>query len=217
MESKVRRLGHMGETPAGQPAAANGSAAAPPATPDSEHDQRWDRAEGLWNELSRSRRYGRSFVLMRVGGKRPGRRMRVRWPRRRPQSVDASVVKALFRRIDYIWPDGDGFVVLLTECGIGKVDGVVGRIRAALEEWMGDVEISIAAFPEHGLTSGALMAALDGGTPARARGVRGVEVGDRKTGAMSLVEDVAERLPTRGIVGPAEITGQSDASESVPG
>jgi hypothetical protein len=117
--------------------------------------------EELWNELTRSRRYGRSFLLLRIRLTRSAAAVRTR--RRRPverDKTDSGLEHGVFRRTDRVWEDEDEFYVLLPECDRSKGDAVVSRVRALLVESLGEAEIAMAAFPDDGVTSGALLVAL---------------------------------------------------------
>jgi hypothetical protein len=118
--------------------------------------------EELWNELTRSRRYGRSFLLLRIRLARPAAVARSRHPRRPAErdKTDSGLDRGVFRRTDRVWEDEDEFYVLLPECDRSKGDAVVSRVRALLVESLGEAEIAMAAFPDDGVTSGALLVAL---------------------------------------------------------
>jgi hypothetical protein len=122
----------------------------------------WRMREELWNELTRSRRYGRSFLLLRIRLTRPAAAARARRPRRPVErdKSDSGLEHGVFRRTDRVWEDEDEFYVLLPECDRSKGDAVVSRVRALLVESLGEAEIAMAAFPDDGVTSGALLVAL---------------------------------------------------------
>ncbi len=122
----------------------------------------WQMREELWTELTRSRRYGRSFLLLRIRLARPAPIARVRRPRRAVDKAksDSGLLHGVFRRVDRVWDDEDDFYVLLPECDRSKGDAVVSRVRALLVDSLGGAEIALAAFPDDGVTSGALLVAL---------------------------------------------------------
>jgi hypothetical protein len=122
----------------------------------------WRMREELWNELTRSRRYGRSFLLLRIRLTRPATAAQVRRPRRAVErdKTDSGLEHGVFRRTDRVWEDEDEFYVLLPECDRSKGDAVISRVRALLVESLGEAEIAMAAFPDDGVTSGALLVAL---------------------------------------------------------
>lgn len=120
----------------------------------------WRMREELWNELTRSRRYGRSFLLLRIRLTGAAAPARVRRPRRPVDKTDSGLEQGVFRRTDRVWVDEDEFYVLLPECDRRKGDAVVSRVRALLVESLGEAEIAMAAFPDDGVTSGALLVAL---------------------------------------------------------
>jgi hypothetical protein len=130
--------------------------------PTRRQELQWRMREELWNELTRSRRYGRSFLLLRVRLARPASVARPRRPRRPVERYkpDGGLLHGVFRRIDRVWEDEDDFYVLLPECDRSKGDAVVTRVRALLVDSLGEAEIAMAAFPDDGVTSGALLVAL---------------------------------------------------------
>ncbi|HYM63809.1 MAG TPA: hypothetical protein VES61_03935 [Gaiellaceae bacterium] len=139
----------------------------PSARPEAEAPTRrqvlhWRMREELWNELTRSRRYGRSFLLLRIQVPRPAAVAQTRRARRAVERYksDGGLLHGVFRRIDRVWEDEDDFYVLLPECDRSKGDAVIGRVRALLVDSLGEAEIAMAAFPDDGVTSGALLVAL---------------------------------------------------------
>jgi hypothetical protein len=138
------------------------SARADVEAPTRRQELHWRMREELWNELTRSRRYGRSFLLLRIRLARPAAVARPRRPRRPVEryKADGGLLHGVFRRIDRVWEDEDDFYVLLPECDRSKGDAVVSRVRALLVHSLGDAEIAMAAFPDDGVTSGALLVAL---------------------------------------------------------
>lgn len=138
------------------------SARADVEAPTRRQELHWRMREELWNELTRSRRYGRSFLLLRIRLARPASVARARRPRRSVEryKTDGGLLHGVFRRIDRVWEDEDDFYVLLPECDRSKGDAVVSRVRALLIHSLGEAEIAMAAFPDDGVTSGALLVAL---------------------------------------------------------
>jgi len=118
----------------------------------------WSPPEELQVELSRSRRYGHSFVLVRipcghdVNGGSNGR-----------EDV-ARTVSSLLRRVDRVWPGGTSLYLLLPECDRAMGEAMLARIREPLTKLLSEdqlLAISSVLFPEDGFTSGALFDALD--------------------------------------------------------
>jgi hypothetical protein len=119
----------------------------------------WSSPEELQIELSRSRRYGNRFVLLRIpcghdedGGSNGREDM-------------ARTVSSLLRRVDRVWPDGTSLYLLLPECDRAKAEAMLARIREPLTKLLGEEEllaISSAVFPDDGFTGGALFDALEG-------------------------------------------------------
>ena len=118
----------------------------------------WSPPEELQVELSRSRRYGHHFVLVRIpcghdenGGSN------------RSEEV-ARTVSSLLRRVDRVWPGGTSLYLLLPECDRAMGEAMLARIREPLTKLLSEEDllaISSALFPDDGFTSGALFDALD--------------------------------------------------------
>jgi hypothetical protein len=100
-------------------------------------------------ELARARRFNRPFAIVRypdaAADPRVGTRLRDR-------------IASVSRRIDRIWVDGTDLFALLPEADTGAVDAAVTRVRSRLG--LSPAADIIATFPESGITSGALIAAL---------------------------------------------------------
>jgi hypothetical protein len=118
----------------------------------------WSPPEELQVELSRSRRYGHPFVLVRIpcghgdDGGSNGR-----------EEV-ARTVSSLLRRVDRVWPGGTCLYLLLPECDRGMGEAMLARIREPLTKVLSEEDllaISSVLFPDDGFTSGALFDALD--------------------------------------------------------
>jgi hypothetical protein len=117
----------------------------------------WSSSEELQVELSRSRRFGHSFALVRIpcryaveGG----------WNLRREL---AGALSALVRRVDRVWSEGGTVYVLLPECNRTMVEAMLARINEPLSKLLSEEDraaVSAAVFPDDGVTSGALYSAL---------------------------------------------------------
>jgi hypothetical protein len=133
----------------------------------------WSSPEELQVELSRSRRYGHPFALVRVPcgqGEKGGSNGR--------EEV-ALAISLLLRRVDRTWPDGTSVYLLLPDCDREMGQAMLARIREPLSEVLSEEElvaISCVAFPADGFTSGALFDALDGRSMSRS--TRPALVGD---------------------------------------
>lgn len=75
----------------------------------------------------------------------------------------------LLRRLDRVWPDGEDVYLLLPEGGRAMAESMLERIGEQLTLLMPGWEAAIAAFPDDGLSKGALLAAL-GSASARPAG-----------------------------------------------
>jgi hypothetical protein len=119
----------------------------------------WSPPEELQVELSRSRRYGHPFVLLRSPcghGEDGGSNGR--------EQV-ARTVSSLLRRVDRVWPGGASLYLLLPECDRAMGEAMLARIREPLTKVLSEEEllaISSVVFPADGLTGGALFDVLDG-------------------------------------------------------
>jgi hypothetical protein len=119
----------------------------------------WAGLDALRRELDRSRRHRRSFALLRLslasGAATTGPAA--------PDDVDGqmlSLVGASLRLTDRAWRAGNDVVVLLPEAGRETAADLAARLeRLAPGRFVPPA--GIAVFPEDGLTSGALVDALD--------------------------------------------------------
>jgi hypothetical protein len=102
-------------------------------------------------ELTRARRFDRSFAIVRLG------------PASSADDHDGirDRVAAALRRIDRVWLDGDHLLMLLPEANPTAVKATLDRVRAAVPEAI-QFDPGIALFPQHGITSGSLIAAAYG-------------------------------------------------------
>ena len=118
----------------------------------------WSSPEELQVELSRSRRYGHPFVLVRIPtGHDEDRGLNGR------EEV-ARTVSSLLRRVDRVWPGGTSLYLLLPECDRAMGEAMLARIREPLTKLLSEEDllaISSVLFPDDGFTSGALFDALD--------------------------------------------------------
>jgi hypothetical protein len=127
----------------------------------------WSPPEELQVELSRSRRYGHPFVLVRIpcGNDEDGGS--------NGSEVVARTVSSLLRRVDRVWPGGGASLyLLLPECDRAMGDAMLARIREPLTKLLSEEDllaISSALFPDDGFTSGALFDALDARSISLAR------------------------------------------------
>jgi hypothetical protein len=118
----------------------------------------WSPPEELQVELSRSRRFGHPFVLVRIpcgqGGDAGSN----------GREEVAHTLSSLLRRVDRVWPGGTSLYVLLPECDRAMGEAMLARIREPLAKLLSEEEllaISSVLFPDDGFTSGALFDALD--------------------------------------------------------
>jgi hypothetical protein len=112
--------------------------------------------EAFLRELDRSRRFERSFVLLRApipsvssGGNRAAEQARLR-----------ALLSIVVRSIDHVWFDDQGVFVLLAESTRASAMAAVVRLSAAVPQVIALDSVEMAEFPDDGLTTGALLANL---------------------------------------------------------
>ncbi len=119
----------------------------------------------LQREFDRARRHGRPFALVRFEIPARSRRRLVGvmdgLARQLPELVGTGL-----RITDRAWVEDDTIVVLAPEADQVAAQALVARLQDAIRERSGsteDLRCTIAVFPDDGLTTGALLAALDHG------------------------------------------------------
>lgn len=120
---------------------------------------RWTSSEELRLELSRSRRFGHGFVLIRIPCRRKADE---KWNWRRET---ATAVSSLLRSVDRVWTEGASVYLLLPECNRTMAEALLARIHEPLSKLLSEEEsaaVASAVFPDDGVTSGALYEALHG-------------------------------------------------------
>jgi len=116
--------------------------------------------EALRQELDRSRRFGRSFVLMRFplppGTAEPATEVDPR----------GEMLEMMLRSIDRAWSVKDTTYVLLPESTREAARDLAARLSRALPRALALERVEYAEFPADGVTTGALLANLrpDGAT-----------------------------------------------------
>jgi hypothetical protein len=103
--------------------------------------------EPLRREITRARRFGREFVLIRF----------------ELNGAVASVmteVRALIRGIDETWVHDGGLYVLLPEADRAAGEAFLARVRREAPEELVTARAAIASFPTDGLTSGAILGSV---------------------------------------------------------
>jgi hypothetical protein len=110
-------------------------------------------------ELRRSRRAARSLTLVRI----PGDELSADGPDGRTDLATRSRRLGLhLRLVDRTWVDDGSIYVLLPESPRAAADVLISRIRAESPGQL-PARVHVATFPEDGLTSGAIIAAVNGG------------------------------------------------------
>lgn len=147
---------------------------------------RLDVWEDLRREIARSRRYGHEFALIRIPARDATSARRSRWSRPGRPREAAQVLRSLVRTLDYVWASDGALYVLLPESDRGAGERLLARIRETAPELLPEHGVRLAAFPADGMTSGALLKALD----------RGKETGN--VGRIRHRDDVATRPALEG-------------------
>jgi len=104
-------------------------------------------------ELARARRFDRPFAIVRFSvGRSPDQGVLVGL---------RNEIAAISRRIDRLWIDEDHILLLLPEATEAAAEAALARINVRVPAAVA-VEPGLAMYPEHGITSGALIAAVYG-------------------------------------------------------
>ena len=148
----------------------------------SQPDQRWNASsataaathsdvwEDLRREIARSRRYGHEFALIRIPAAEATSARRSRWSRPgRPRDA-AGVLRSLVRTLDYVWTSNGALYVLLPESNREAGERLLARIRETAPELLPEHGVRLAAFPEDGITGGALLKAVDSANETKTLG-----------------------------------------------
>lgn len=125
-----------------------------------------DPWEDFRRELSRARRYGHQFVLIRIPGgevvrKAPGRLPKR--PRRRLEQRHDDGTRgfaSLLRTVDLSWSHRGDVYLLLPESDRPMGEALLTRIRQLAPDVLPVSDVRMVVFPEDGWTSGALLTAL---------------------------------------------------------
>jgi hypothetical protein len=136
-------------------------------------------------ELARSRRFERSFAIVRLsasGGHGDEALATVR-----------DHVAGAARRTDRAWIDGNDVLVLLPETDSTTAAGFVARVAGGLTETL--LTPTIATFPQDGITSGALISVAYGGAAVVPTPISAVRSDPRPT---SVDADAAPEVVSRG-------------------
>ncbi len=124
---------------------------------------------GLSNELERSRRYGHSFTIVKVGARHAAVCGDAsRHPRGLP-SAAAHELRAQMRCVDKVWVQRDEVFVLMPECNRTQATRALQRIERSDPHLLRLDSVRLAAFPTDGLTIPALIGALERTTDYPAR------------------------------------------------
>jgi hypothetical protein len=149
-----------------------GQSAAPSTNPD---DTGWSEFR---RELRRARRGGQPLTMLRVAGEElPSDGL----DGRSDLGTRARRLALHLRLVDRTWVDDGSIYVLLPETTRAAAEALIGRVRATAPEQLPG-HVHMATFPENGLTSGALIAAVNDGvvdsvpTPIRPTRAAVVEV-----------------------------------------
>jgi hypothetical protein len=156
----------------------------------------WAGLDALRRELDRSRRHRRSFALLRLS-LAPGVATSAATSSDDADGQMLSLVGASLRLTDRAWRDGNDVIVLLPEAGRATAADLAARLES-LSPGRFAQRVGIAVFPEDGLTSGALVDALD----RNSRGESVPHAIPRVAGAMA---EAAETTLPAGFVPPDDV------------
>jgi hypothetical protein len=133
----------------------------------------------LRRELDRARRYGRPLILLQIAphadaaGAPPDdphyRRRRARFRRAGQDGDGVSYLRTHLRTGDEVWRVHERIFVMLPEANYDCAAGLVERLKTRAPHLFGATDLRIAAFPEDGLTAGALLASLTRNSAATKR------------------------------------------------
>jgi hypothetical protein len=131
--------------------------------PDTERHGGWQEVQ---RELDRCRRHKRSFVLIRIpctyaGAVGNGHRDHAIEP-----VTVAESLRPLLRSVDSLWTQDGNVYVLLPESSRAMGEALVARVQRTVPQLLEGGE-QLVAFPEDGVTGGALRSMLHGRTVAR--------------------------------------------------
>jgi len=123
-------------------------------------------AESGWGylrtELARSRRYDRRFTVVGIPVELWGPKAATDDEKANLGLEVAGDVQRLVRRPDRAWVDESRLYLLLTDCNRQQGLAFLARARVEMPQLFGDERTRLAVFPDDGITSGALLASLDG-------------------------------------------------------
>jgi len=159
----------------------------------------WAGLDALRRELDRSRRHRRSFALLRLS---LASGAAATAPASSSDADDQmlSLVGASLRVTDRAWRDGNDVIVLLPEAGRATAVDLAARLESLAPGRFAS-GVGIAVFPEDGLTSGALVDALD-------RDGRGESVPHAIARAAGILSDAAEATQPAGFVPPDDVAAE---------
>ncbi|OGN88271.1 MAG: hypothetical protein A2X23_04325 [Chloroflexi bacterium GWC2_73_18] len=109
-------------------------------------------------ELDRSRRHAHPMAIVRVPWAAGAPSAPTHDPR--PAEAAALAFGSVLRSADRTWAEGERVFLLLPETDRGRGEALIARLQVETRLPMPD-RVRLAAFPDDGLTSGALIAALD--------------------------------------------------------
>lgn len=112
-------------------------------------------------EMERARRYGRRFVLVRIGPDA--------LDRSRDRDAIVASVTPLLRGLDHCWFDDAGLHLLLPEVGRPAAGVCLDRLRDQVDG-VDVADARVAVFPDDAVTIGALSLCLEGADEALPRG-----------------------------------------------
>lgn len=117
-------------------------------------------------ELDRSRRHARPFVLIRIPCSRTGAAGNGHAPGTAVSTALAESLRPFLRSVDSVWTEESNVYLLLPESRRAMGEALMDRVRRAAPNLMPGAE-QLVAFPEDGVTGGALISLLHGNAVSR--------------------------------------------------
>jgi hypothetical protein len=171
-------------------------------------DATQDPWEILRRELDRARRYGRPLILIQIAPHAeaaaappddPHSRRRGRFRRPGKDGDGVAYLRTHLRTGDEVWRVHERIFVMLPEADYDCAAGLVERLRTRAPHLFGATDLRLAAFPEDGLTAGALLASLTRSSAAirRSGPGDGRPTGPREITTPHVTDEAWLRRPSR--------------------
>jgi hypothetical protein len=162
----------------------------------------------LRRELDRARRYGRPLALVQIAPHAEAaaappddptyRRRRGRFRRAAEDADSVTYLRSELRTGDEVWRVHERIFVMLPESDYECAAALVERLTARAPHIVSSSDVRLAAFPEDGVTAGALLATLARGATSRKRfAANGRPTGPREISTPRSSDEAWLRRPGR--------------------